>query len=46
MSAVLALTYDEYLREEEAVREQLETAFRALGLTVVEIIASEYSNRQ
>ena len=46
ISVVLGLDYDQYLKEEAAVRSQLEAAFRGAGVDIVDIKATKFSDLQ
>lgn len=44
--AILELSYDRYLREEEGIRKDLDSALSVAGLKILEVKPSEYSRSQ
>ena len=44
--AILELSYDRYLREEDGIRKDLDSALSAAGLKILGVKPSEYSGSQ
>lgn len=44
--AILELSYDRYLREEDGIRKDLDSALSAAGLKILGVKPSEYSSSQ
>ena len=46
ISAILAVDYPQYSAEENVFNEHLETLLSTIGLTIVDIDAAEYGDKQ
>lgn len=44
--AILEVSYDKYLRDEEGIRKDLDAALSAAGLKISDVKSSEYSTSQ
>lgn len=44
--AILELSYEKYLREEDGIRKDLDSALSAAGLKILGVKPSEYSSSQ